>query len=160
VAELRRTPPGTNGDVPAAELADTLMAGLLAADPAQGLKSMRECILTQLGEISDTPLRMPVTKSLVRNIQYAALARLRGRNRWRAAFRLTSAETALAQTQLALLRALDPDAPDGVDAAQLRLAAQTLPPSLLAGSMHSWEYLRDLALAEWRDAHPLVGVMA
>lgn len=160
LAALRAAPPGVNGDTPPADLADTLTVVLVAADPVQGFLSLRECILLQFAELGDTPLRMPAAKGLIRNIQYAVLARLRGRNRWRAACRLVPAEVALAGTQLALLRALDPDAVDGVDAAQLLLAARALPPSLLAGSTYSWEYLRDLALAEWCDAHPLVGVMA
>jgi O-antigen/teichoic acid export membrane protein len=160
LAELRSAPPSANGDAPGAELACTLTAGLVAADAVQGFLSLRRCILIELGGLSDKPFRMSVVKSLVRNVQYAALARLRGRNRWRAAFRWAPVEAALAETQLALLRALDPDAVDGVDAAQLRLAAGALPASLAAESMHSWEDLRDLVLAEWRDAHPLVGVMA
>lgn len=160
LTELRAAPPGVNSDAPPADLADTLTAVLAAADPVQGFLSLRECILAQVGELGGAPLRMPTAKGLVRNVQYAALARLRGRNRWRAACRVTPAEAALGETQLALLRALDPDAANGADAAQLRLAARALPPSLLAGHTHSWENLRDLAMAEWRDAHPLVGIMA
>jgi hypothetical protein len=161
LAELRSTSPAVaNGAGPATGLADTLTAGLVAADAVAGFSLLRQCVLTQLGEITDSPFRMSAGRCLVRNLQYAALARLRGRNRWRAVFRRTPVEAALAEMQLALLRALDPEASDGVDAAQLRLAATALPPFLPAESMHSWEYLRDLALAEWRDAHPLVGVMA
>jgi O-antigen/teichoic acid export membrane protein len=160
LAGLRGAPPSANGAFPAAGLADAITAGLVAADAVDGFSSLRRCILTQLGEITDTPLRMPAVKRLIRNLQYAALARLRGRSRWRAVFRRTPVEAALAKTQLALLRALDRGAADGVDSVQLRLAAMALPAFLAAETTHSWEDLRDLALAEWRDAHPLVGVMA
>ena len=160
LSELRSTPPGANDAAPAAGLADALTAGLMAADAVAGFSLLRQCILTQLGEITDTPFRMPAGRCLVRNLQYAALAQLRGRNRWRAVFRRAPVEAALAETQLALLRALDLEAADGVDAVQLRLAATALPRFLAAGKPHTWEGLRDLALAEWRDAHPLVGVMA
>jgi O-antigen/teichoic acid export membrane protein len=159
LSELRSTPPSANEAAPAAGLADALTAGLMAADAVAGFSFLRQCILTQLGEITDRPFRMPAGRCLVRNLQYAALAQLRGRNRWRAVFRRAPVEAALARTQLALLRALDPEAADGVDAVQLRLAATALPRFLAAGKPHTWEDLRDLALAEWRDAHPLVGVM-
>jgi O-antigen/teichoic acid export membrane protein len=160
LSELRSTPPSANDAAPAAGLADALTAGLMAADAVAGFSFVRKCILTQLGDITDTPFRMPVGRCLVRNLQYAALAQLRGRNRWRAVFRRGPVEAALARTQLALLRALDPEAADGMDAAQLRLAATALPSFLTASKPHTWEDLRDLVLAEWRDAHPLVGVMA
>jgi hypothetical protein len=132
----------------------------VAAGAVAGFSLLRQCILAQLGEITDTPFRMSAGRCLVRNLQYAVLAQLRGRNRWRAAFRRAPVEAALAEAQLALLRALDPQAADGVDAVQLRLAAAALPSFLAGRKTHTWEDLRDLALAEWRDAHPLVGVMA
>lgn len=160
LAQLRSTPPGANDAASAAGLADALTAGLVAADAVAGFSVLRQCILAQLGEITDTPFRMRAGRCLVRNLQYAALGQLRGRNRWRAVFRRAPAEAALAETQLALLRALDPQAADGVDAVQLRLAATALPSFLAGGETHTWEDLRDLALAEWRDAHPLVGVLA
>lgn len=160
LSELRGTPPGAGGAAPAAGLADALTAGLVAADAVAGFSFLRQCVLAQLGEITDTPFRMSAGRCLVRNLQYAALAQLRGRNRWRAVLRRAPVERALAETQLALLRALDPEAVDGVDAVQLRLAATALPRFLTVGKPHTWEDLRDLALAEWRDAHPLVGVMA
>ena len=160
LSELRSTPASANDAAPAAGLADALTAGLMAADAVAGFSFLRQCILTQLGEITDTPFRMPAGRCLVRNLQYAALAQLRGRNRWRAVFRRAPVEAALAETQLALLRALDSEAAHGVDAVQLRLAATALPSFLAAGKPHTWEDLRDLALAEWRDAHPLVGIMA
>ena len=123
-----------------------------------GFSLLRQCILAQLGEITDTPFRMPARRRLVRNLQYAALAQLRGRNRWRAVFRRAPVEAALAEAQLALLRALDPQAADGLDAMQLRLAATALPSFLAGWKTHTWEDLRDLALAEWRDAHPPWGL--
>lgn len=160
LAELRRTPPGASDAAPAAGLADALKVGLAEANAVAGFSFLRQCILAQLGEITDTPLRMSAGRRLVRNLQYAALAQLRGRNRWRAVFRRAPVEAALAETQLALLQALDPEAAGGVDAVQLRLAATALPSFLAGGETHTWRDLRDLVLAEWRDAHPLVGVMA
>lgn len=160
LARLRSMPPSGNGHVPAAELSATLGSGLMAPDVVEGFVHLRRCILGQLAEIGGTPLNLPVAKSLVRNAQYAALARLRGRNRWRVAFRRAPVEAALAAAQLALLRALDPGSTDGVDAACLRLAVEALPARLRAGNGHSWEDVRDLTLAEWPDAHPLVGLMA
>jgi hypothetical protein len=69
-------------------------------------------------------------------------------------------EAALAATQLELLRALDPGSADGVDAAHFRLAGQACPVPPGAAGWPSWERLRDVALAEWLDAHPLAGVLA
>ena len=160
LSELRSTSPSADDAAPATGLADAITAGLAAADAVAGFSFLRQCVLTQLGEITDTPFRMSADRCLVRNLQYAALAQLRGRNRWRAVFLRAPAEAALAEVQLALLRALDPEGADGVDAVQLRLAATALPRFLAAGKPRTWEDLRDLALAEWRDAHPLVGVMA
>ena len=64
--------------------------------------------------LANPPFRMPAGRYLVRNLQYAVLAHLRGRNRWRAVFRRAPVEAALAASQLALLRALDLEAADGV----------------------------------------------
>ena len=69
-------------------------------------------------------------------------------------------EAALAATQLALLRALDPGSTDGLDAGQFRLAVEAFPVPAGDAELLSWEDVRDLALAEWCDAHPLVGVLA
>ena len=121
---------------------------------------LRHCILVQMAEISETPLRQPIAKSLIRNAQYATLAALRGRNRWRFALRRTSVEASLASTLLALVRALDPDSPDGLDARHFRLAIEALPARLTAPDTLSWEAVRDIAMGEWSDAHPLMGVLS
>ena len=159
LTQLRAVPPSRTGELSGAELAVALRSALAAGDAVEGFLHMRDCILQQLAEISDVPLGMPIGKSLIRNAQYAALARLRGRSRWRVALRRTAVETALAATQVALLRALDPASSDGLDATQLRLAIEALPPGLADTDM-GWEHVRDVALAEWLDAHPLVGVLA
>jgi hypothetical protein len=159
LARLAGTLPGRTGDASGAELARALVSGLAAVDPVDGFLHVRQCILGQLAEVTDAPLSMRRGKSLVRNSQYVVLARLRGRNRWRAALRLTAVEAALAAVQIGLLRALDPDAADGFDATQFRLAVAALPPSL-AADVTSWADARDLVLVEWADAHPLVGVLA
>ncbi len=118
-----------------------------------------------MAEISAAPLSLPIAKSLVRNAQYAALAMLRGRNRWRVALRRTPGEAALASTLLALLEALDPGSPDGLDSGYFRLALEMLPARLAAlgivrGEALSWEVVRDIAMGEWSDAHPLMGLLS
>lgn len=160
LARLTSTPSSRTGDVSGAELARALRSGVEAADPVDGFLRLRRCILGQLAEVTDAPLSMHRGRSLVRNSQYAVLAMLRGRNRWRVALRLTAVEAALAAAQIGLLRALAPDAAGGFDATQFRLAVETLPPPLGAAGVRSWEDARDLALTEWSDAHPLVGVLA
>ena len=160
LAELRSIAPTRIGEVPGTELSYALTSGLTAADGVEGFLRLRECILEQLAEIGVAPLSLPIGKSLVRNAQYAALARLRGRSRWRVALSRRPVEAALAATQLALLRALDPRSVDGLDATYLRVAAEVFPVPLGTSGRRSWEEMRDVALAEWLDAHPLVGLLA
>lgn len=160
LARLTSTPAGRLDDVSGAELAQALMSGLEEADPIDAFLHLRQCILGQLAEVTDAPLSMSKGKSLVRNSQYAVLARLRGRNRWRVALRLTAVEAALAAAQVGLLQALDPDAAEGFDVTQFRLAVETLPSPLGAADICRWEDARDLVRTEWSDAHPLVGVLA
>jgi hypothetical protein len=69
-------------------------------------------------------------------------------------------EGALAATQLALLRALDPGSVDGLNTGQFCLAVKTLPVPAEDADLRTWEGVRALALAEWGDAHPLVGLLA
>ena len=160
LARLRTIAPGGTCELTGTELAAALRAGLTAADPVAGFLHLRQCILGQLAEISETPLRLSVARSLVRNAQYAALAWLRGRNRWRFALRRAPVEAALATTQIELLRALDPGSGDGLDGAHFRRAGEAFPLPLDATGCLRWEEVRDFALAEWLDAHPLVGVLA
>ena len=96
LSRLTTAPLSERGDAPGAELSAALTDGLAATDAVAGFLRLRECVLGQLAEISERPLGLPTAKSLVRNAQYAMLARLRGRKRWRAALRRTSVETALA----------------------------------------------------------------
>ncbi len=157
LAQLRAMSPARTGEVPAAELATELAAGLAAVSTVEGFVRLRRCVLAQLADLGYPPFRLPVARSLVRNAQYAGLARLRGRSRWRVALRWGAVETALAATQLELLCALDPGSAGGVDTAHLRLACAAMPAPLRPAGWHTWEGLRDLALAEWLDAHPLAG---
>jgi O-antigen/teichoic acid export membrane protein len=157
LARLRALPPAGSDEVTAAELATALAAGLTAVSTVEGFVRIRECVLEQLADLGGPPCRLPVARSLVRNAQYAALARLRGRSRWRVALSWRSVETALAETQLELLRALDPGSAGGLDPAHLRLACAALPARLGPAGWRTWEGLRDLVLAEWLDAHPLAG---
>ncbi len=158
--QLCALPPDGGNCVSGTELAAELSSGLAAANEVEGFVCLRKCILRELAVISDAPFSLSVPKSLIRNAQYAALAWLRGRKRWRVALGRRPVEAALADTQLALLRALDPGAPDGLDTEHFRLANEALPVPLSTDDRHSWEDLRDLALAEWLDAHPLVGFLA
>jgi hypothetical protein len=157
LARLRALPPAGSGEVPAAQLADALAAGLSAVSTVDGFVRIRRCVLEQLADLGGPPCRLPVASSLVRNAQYAGLAGLRGRSRWRVALSWRSVETALAATQLELLRALDPGCAGGLDTAHLRLACAALPARLGPAGGRTWEGLRDLVLAEWLDAHPLAG---
>jgi len=143
-----------------AELSAALCSALRAASAVQGFVLLRQCLLGQFAQINGAPLSLPVAKALVRNAQYAALARLHGRKRWRVALRAASVEGALAATQLALFRALDPGAVDGLDTVQFDLAVKALPVPAAEADVLTWEGVRDLALAEWGDAHPLVGLLA
>ena len=162
----RRTPSRSGAsDIAGAELAAALTSALASADVIDGFVRVRHCIVRQMAEISAAPLSLPIAKSLVRNAQYAALAMLRGRNRWRVALRRTPVEAALASTLLALLGALDPGSPDGLDSGHFRLALEALParlapPDTLGWEALSWEVVRDIAVGEWSDAHPLMGVLS
>jgi O-antigen/teichoic acid export membrane protein len=160
LTRLRCAPPGWGSDAPGSELTAALISGLMAASAVDGFVRLRQCLLGQLAEIDAAPFRLPTAKALVRNAQYAALASLRGRNRWRVALRRASVEGTLAATQVALLRALEPGAADGLNAGQFRLALQTMPVPVGEAELRSWEGVRDVALAEWCDAHPLVGLLA
>jgi len=159
LARLRDMPSVQNGDIPGPDLAGALTASL-AVNEVEGFMRLRRCILWQLAHISDRPFQASIAKTLVRNAQYAAVARLRGRRRWRVALRRELVESALAKTQLALLCALDPYSAEGVDADQLRQAEDACPVPSRRADRPSWEDLRTLALAEWLDAHPLVGLLA
>jgi len=160
LGQLACATPGPSGDTSDPETSTQLAAALAEADPVRGFLLLRECILGQLADVSAAPFRHPIIRGIVRNAQYAALARLRGRRRWRAALSLTPVEASLAGAQLALLRALDPHSADGLDGRQLRQAVEVR--QRLGGTLltQSWEELRDFILAEWLDAHPLVGLLA
>ena len=117
------------------------------------------CVLDELGDARDQPLSMSATKVLVRNVQYATIARLRGRSRWRSVLRGSSIESALARTMVLLLRALSPQSPGGVDQRLFDEARGALPASR-DGRVTTWGAARDLVVREWADAHPLVGLLA
>ena len=148
-------PVGPSGAELAAEL-----ASCLAADPVLGFLRLRDCVLEELAEVSDEPFSLPMVRRTVRNAQYAVLAHLRGRRRWRIAFGRTPVERRLAATQLELLRSLDPSSAEGVNAARLRRAHELCPTWSGGRNWLTWEALRDQVLTEWLDAHPLVGLLA
>lgn len=160
LARLGGLPSNASEGISGAPLSRALLAGLAEDDLREGFLRMRQCVVRQLADLSNTPFTLTMTKSLIRNLQYAVIASLRGRNRWRMAFRRTPVEAILAATQLELLRALDPFAAGGYNAACLNRAVKKL--QILSGAslMISWEVARDIALTEWSDAHPLVGLMA
>ena len=145
--------------LPGAELAAEL-TWCLAADPVAAFERLRECVLGELAEVSHEPFSLPVFRGAARNMQYAVLARLRGRKRWRIAFGRTPVEKRLAATQVELLRSLDPESANGVNASRLRRAHQLCPTWSGGCKWLSWEELRDQVMTEWLDAHPLVGLLA
>jgi hypothetical protein len=85
-----------------------------------------------LQELAALRFRRNLIKALRTNARYALLAALRGRVRLRAATSVSPIDRRLADVAVELARAAD----------NPRFA--------------SWPALRDLVLAEWPDAHPLL----
>ena len=159
LTRLRYTPQGRGSDAPGGELSAALSSGLIA--PAQWRASFG-CASACSGSLPRSNRTAPpagrkawsATPSTPRwqGCAGAAVGASRSGGRpWR---------RALAATQVALLRALDPAATNGLDTRQFHLAVQTLPVPAGEAELRSWEGVRDLALAEWCDAHPLVGLLA
>lgn len=85
-----------------------------------------------------------VRASRLRNAQYAALSALRGRGRLRAALG-GPVETALARAAVALAEG------------DAKRAARALPRALRPRE-ETWDAVRDVVVAEWPSAHPLLGL--
>lgn len=118
-------------------LGDEQLAALAeSADQSVALERARELLLR---EAHLRPLTVPRWKAPVRNAQYALIASLRGRSRWRAMLCVDAAEMSLAQSLIWLLETTT---------------------STRAVSTAAWQDLRDIVATEWRDAHPLAGVLA
>ena len=150
---------GGDGPDSAGALAERLAGAVTSTRVIDGFVDVRDCVLAELDSIGAAPLAVSRGKALVRNAQYASIAQLRGRRRWRFAARTRSVEADLARAQVLLLRALSPRTPGGVDVELLGRALAALPGGLGRGLV-SWESARDVAVLEWADAHPLVGVLA
>jgi hypothetical protein len=102
------------------------------ASRAASLEGWREARLLVLQELAALRFRRNLIKALRTNARYALLAALRGRLRLRAATSVSPIDRRLADVAVELARAAD----------NPRFA--------------SWPALRDLVLAEWPDAHPLL----
>ncbi|MGH9020677.1 MAG: hypothetical protein ACRDV0_06615 [Acidimicrobiales bacterium] len=151
---------GASGDgAVSVALGARLARALAEPDPVDGFVGVRECALGELGDATAPPLSMSRGAALVRNAQYAVVARLRGRPRWGSLLTTRSAEMDLARVQVDLLGALSPGAARGLDDARWTATVSRLP-RVLAGHASTWEALRDATLVEWGDAHPLVGLCA
>ena len=110
-----------------AELSAALRSGLIAADHVAGFLRLRQCILGQLAEISETApspagSQEPGPQRAIRRAGAAARAEPLARRT-----RRTSVEAALATTQLALLRALNPDPRMVWTARTFRRAGESFP---------------------------------
>lgn len=143
----------------AGDLAERLESALAKTSAIDGFVGVRACVLDEIATAGGRALDVSRRAAVVRNVQYALIARLRGRVRWRCALRLHSTEADLADVQVLLLRALSPVSPGGVDDAALALALAAFPAGR-RDAMDGWEGARDAALLEWGDAHPLVGLFA
>ena len=160
LAMLRNTPSNGGCRTSGEKLSATLTAAIMAPDVIEGFLILRNCVLAELAKISDAPFSLSMARSLVRNAQYVLVARLRGRSRWRSIFTRTAVEATLAASLVALLQALNPQSANGLDIPWLHRAVDTLPLTPDIGGLPHWEDARDLALTEWSDAHPLVGLMS
>jgi len=144
--------------------ADLDAAAAQAGD--RGLRAITQRIETPAGwlgardalrrELGDRPPSCPPSRAVVRNVQYAVLARLRGERRWRTALStLVALDRRFAVAGVRLLDAVQPSGgfhPPGLEAAREALPARLRPMS--AG----WNGLRDVVVHEWRQAHPLLGI--
>jgi hypothetical protein len=108
-----------------------------------------------LRELQQRSLRFRISRSVSRNFQYAAVSRLRGQPRWWAMTRLRSVESELAEVIIDLLCAVEPGG--GINAALLRAASAALPAPLRQPTPR-WRELRDVVVAEWKSAHPLLSL--
>lgn len=103
-----------------------------AASRAASLEGWSEARSLVVAELAALRFRRRVLKGLRTNVRYAVLAALRGRLRLRAAASLSPIDRRLADVAIELARAAD------------------------SPRFASWPALRDLVLAEWPDAHPLL----
>jgi hypothetical protein len=111
-------------------LDDDALAG--PASRAGSLDGWREARSLVVEELEALRPRRDVLKALRTNLRYALLAALRGRLRLRAAASVSAIDRRLAEVAVELARTAD------------------------SPRFASWAALRDLVLAEWPDAHPLL----
>jgi hypothetical protein len=110
-------------------LGDARLAGPVAR--ADSLEAWREALALVVRELAALQARRSLLRAIRTNVRYAVLAALRGRLRLRAALSLRPIDRRLADVAV-------------------ELAAVERP------YFASWLAVRDLVLAEWPDAHPLV----
>ena len=133
-------------------LGDRRLDALAALDSAASWFAVRERLLADLARV-----RRPdgIADAAVANVRYAVLSALRGRPRWRAAATRRPVDERLAAAAVHLAAAVRDDGSVGEDA--LRRAAAALPGPLAPGDVR-WSSLRDVVVAEWRNAHPLLAL--
>jgi predicted nucleotidyltransferase len=123
-----------------------------AADGWAGWFGVRSELVRELAQRS---VRPGIGRSVWRNVQYATLSRVRGRPRWWAMAHRRSVEVSLADAIVALTCAVEPDGRIGPTALQAAAAALPAP---LRPPAPSWRQLRDVVVAEWKSAHPLLSL--
>ena len=134
------------------ELGDGGFDALAAVDSTGSWFSVRDRLLADLARI-----RRPdgMTDAAVANVRYAVLSALRGCPRWRAAATRRPVDERLAAAAVHLAAAVREDGSVGEDAVSRAAAAL---PSPLAPVDLRWSSLRDVVVAEWRNAHPLLAL--
>jgi hypothetical protein len=108
-----------------------------------------------LGELEGLRPSTGVWPSLVRNAQYAALSRLRGRPRWPALVRLHPVDRELCEAAILLIGAVDDDGrvrPGALANVVARVPSWVSPPR------GDWRRLREGLRQERASAHPLMGL--
>lgn len=123
-----------------------------AADRWAGWFGVRSELVRELGQQS---IRPGIGRSVSRNVQYATLSRVRGRPRWWAMTHRRSVEASLADAIVVLTCAVEPSG--HISTTALQTAATALPAPLRPPAP-SWRQLRDVVVAEWKSAHPLLSL--
>lgn len=141
VAQLRLLDRGeyaTTLEAALLDLGDTDLTAI--AEDAVGPDALDRIRMILLAETRRRPLTMTWWRIPARNAQFAVIAAMRGRPRWRAAVSPRSAEVDLAHALVELLRAIDVAAP-------------------FCALSEAWYGRRDAVVTSWHDAHPLAGLL-
>jgi hypothetical protein len=132
---------------------DPGVAGLLSESTnPRSWFTIRGLLLSELAAVRPAAR---VSRAVVRNAQYASLARLRGNNRVAAVVRTTPFEYELGDAAVRLLQAIGDDGT--VSAAALEDVSRQLP-GWLHAPRDDWRALRHALHEEWASAHALAGL--